>query len=100
MSWLSTFSQPVIALPLLKQRNWEIFSTNPMVRSIGSRASTKRLLLLFALAQLLDLKAEAQKYLIQARAAIERYPKHLRLRFYDWLDGIDPQMSGSITPVS
>jgi hypothetical protein len=89
LSWLSTFSQPAIALSLLKQRDWAIFSTNPMVRNLGSRTSTMRLLLLFALAQLLDRKAEAQEHLIQARAAIEHCPKHLRPRFYDWMDCID-----------
>jgi hypothetical protein len=46
------------------------------------------------LAQLLDRKAEAQEHLIQARAAIEHCPKHLRPRFYDWMDCIDLQISG------
>jgi hypothetical protein len=81
-----------MAVSVLQQPNSEIFASYPMMRGMGSRSSSKRLILLAYFAHILKKDAEALAYLHDAEKSLTSYPEHLRPQIKKILD----QMSSRI----
>jgi hypothetical protein len=92
LGWFSLFQQPHMAMSVLLQPNSEIFASYPMMRGMGSRSSSKRLILLAYFANILKKDAEVLAYLHDAEKALTSYHEHLRPQIKKILD----QMSSGI----
>jgi hypothetical protein len=92
LRWLSVFQHPEPSLALLKQGDWEIFCTYPLMRGLGSKSSTRRLLFLASLAYRLHLGTEVNEFLRQAEIAIQCYPENLRPRYRKWFDRVSARI--------